>query len=98
MSIRREAWRATPCFRCLKFDAQEQQRLQLSTYIAEVDRRWTMETDLQRKVGIITEAELTVSRASRISANARRGVTARASSTWPHRRQGASYHEDTRAV
>ena len=43
-------------FQSLKFDAQEQQRLQLSTYIAEVDRRVEGETDLERKVGIITEA------------------------------------------
>jgi serine/threonine-protein kinase len=43
-------------FQSLKFDAQEHQRLQLSTYIAEVDRRVEGETDLERKVNIIREA------------------------------------------
>jgi len=43
-------------FQSLKFDAQEQQRLQLSTHIAEVDRRVEAETDLERKVNIISDA------------------------------------------
>ena len=43
-------------FQSLKFDAEEQQRLHLSAYIAEIDRRVEAETDLERKVGIINEA------------------------------------------
>ncbi|HMD71104.1 MAG TPA: protein kinase [Bryobacteraceae bacterium] len=43
-------------FQSLKFDAEEQQRLHLSAYIADIDRRVEAETDLERKVGIIDEA------------------------------------------
>jgi len=43
-------------FQGLKFDVQEQQRLQLSGYIAEIDRRVEAETDLERKVNIIRDA------------------------------------------
>lgn len=43
-------------FQSLKFDVQEQQRLQLSGHIAETDRRLEAEADLERKVGIIQEA------------------------------------------
>ncbi|MGA2599953.1 MAG: PEGA domain-containing protein, partial [Bryobacteraceae bacterium] len=43
-------------FQGLKFDVQEQQRLQLSAYIAEIDRRVEAETDLERKVNIIRDA------------------------------------------
>lgn len=43
-------------FQSLRFDAEEQQRLHLSAYIAEIDRRVEAETDPERKVGIINEA------------------------------------------
>ena len=43
-------------FQSLKLDAEEQQRLHLSAYIAEIDRRVEAETDLERKVSIINEA------------------------------------------
>ncbi len=43
-------------FQGLKFDVQEQQRLQLSGYIADVDRQVEAETDLERKVNIIRDA------------------------------------------
>jgi tetratricopeptide (TPR) repeat protein len=43
-------------FQSLKFDAEEQRRLHLSAYIAEIDRRVEAETDLERKAGIINEA------------------------------------------
>jgi hypothetical protein len=43
-------------FQGLKFDAEEQQRLQLSGYIAEIDRRLEAESDLERKVNIVSEA------------------------------------------
>ncbi len=43
-------------FQSLKFDAEEQQRLQLSAFIAEIDRRVEAESDLERRINIITEA------------------------------------------
>ncbi len=43
-------------FQSLKLDAEEQQRLHLSAYIAEIDRRVEAETDLERKVSIVNEA------------------------------------------
>ena len=43
-------------FQSLKFDTQEQQRLQLSAHIAEIDRSVEAETDLDRKVHLIQEA------------------------------------------
>jgi eukaryotic-like serine/threonine-protein kinase len=59
-------------FQSLHFDVQEQQRLRLSSYIAEIDRRVEAETDLERKVNIVQESmerfpgELHFERLSRI--------------------------------
>ena len=43
-------------FQALKFDVEEQQRQQLSAYIAEVDRRVEAEPDLEKRVSILQEA------------------------------------------
>jgi serine/threonine-protein kinase len=43
-------------FQALKFDAEEQQRQQRSSYIADIDRRVDAEADLQQRVNILKEA------------------------------------------
>ena len=43
-------------FQALKFDVEEQQRQQLSAFIADVDRRLEAEPDLNAKVSLIREA------------------------------------------
>ncbi|HET9360866.1 MAG TPA: protein kinase [Vicinamibacterales bacterium] len=43
-------------FQALKFDIDEQQRQQLSAFIAEVDRRLEAEPDLEAKVALLREA------------------------------------------
>ncbi|MFN7998715.1 MAG: protein kinase [Bryobacteraceae bacterium] len=43
-------------FQALKFDAEERQRQQRSSYIAEIDRRVDAEDDLQKRVNILKEA------------------------------------------
>jgi len=43
-------------FQALKFDIEEQQRQQLSAFIADVDRRLEAEPDLNAKVSLIREA------------------------------------------
>jgi eukaryotic-like serine/threonine-protein kinase len=43
-------------FKALKFDAQAQQRLALSAYIAEIDRRVEAEPDLDKRMSILREA------------------------------------------
>jgi len=43
-------------FQALKFDAEEQQRQQHSSYIAEIDRRVDADPDLQKRVNILKEA------------------------------------------
>jgi hypothetical protein len=43
-------------FQALKFDVEEQQRLRLSSYIAEIDKRVESEPDLERRVNILKEA------------------------------------------
>jgi serine/threonine-protein kinase len=43
-------------FQSLKFDVEEQQRQQLSAYIADVDRRLEAEPDLDAKVNLVREA------------------------------------------
>jgi eukaryotic-like serine/threonine-protein kinase len=48
-------------FQALKFDVEEQQRQQLSAFIAETDRKLEMEADLEVKVSILREALATYS-------------------------------------
>ena len=43
-------------FQALKFDVEEQQRQQLSAFIAEVDRKLEAESDLDAKVSLLREA------------------------------------------
>jgi serine/threonine-protein kinase len=43
-------------FQALKFDVQEQQRQELSSYIADIDRQAEAEPDLERRVNILREA------------------------------------------
>ncbi len=43
-------------FQALLFEVQENQRRELSSYIAEVDKRVEAEADLERRVGILREA------------------------------------------
>lgn len=43
-------------FQALKFEVEEQQRQELSSYIAEVDRRVEAEPDLDRRTNILREA------------------------------------------
>ena len=43
-------------FQALKFDVEEQQRQELSSYIASVDRRVEAEPDLDKKVNVLREA------------------------------------------
>ncbi|HEX6505280.1 MAG TPA: protein kinase [Terriglobales bacterium] len=43
-------------FRALKFDAEEQQRQDVSAFIASVDRQAEAEPDLDRRVGILKDA------------------------------------------
>jgi serine/threonine-protein kinase len=43
-------------FQALKFDIEEQQRQQLSTFIAETDRKLEAEADLDAKVSLLREA------------------------------------------
>ncbi len=43
-------------FQALKFDIEEQQRQQLSAYIADIDRRLESEPDLDAKVNLVREA------------------------------------------
>jgi serine/threonine-protein kinase len=43
-------------FQSLKFDVEEQRRQQLSTYIADVDKRLESEPDLDAKVNLVREA------------------------------------------
>ncbi len=47
---------AQALFQALKFDVEEQQRQELSAYIAEIDRRVEAERDLDRRMGILEEA------------------------------------------
>jgi serine/threonine protein kinase len=43
-------------FQALRFDVEEQQRQQLSAFIAEIDRRLEAESDLDAKVSLLREA------------------------------------------
>jgi serine/threonine protein kinase len=43
-------------FQSLKFDVEEQQRQDLSSYIAQIDSRVELEPDLERRVNILKEA------------------------------------------
>lgn len=47
---------ANALFQALKYDVEEQQRQELSAYIASVDRRVEAEADLEKRVGILREA------------------------------------------
>src|SRR5690349_23343522 len=43
-------------FQALKFDVEERQRQDVSARIAEIDRRVEAEADLEKRVGILSEA------------------------------------------